>query len=290
MKPMDKKVRALWEVNIATVVLASNSLFVKLLSLSAEAILVFRAFLASAVLFILIYSTGGTMRLKNKRDYLYMLFLGILMGVNWLFFFYSVQVSTIAVSMLSIFTYPIMTVFLEPYFTNAKIDKMDILMAFTMFIGIIFLIPEFDLSNNITLGVLFGLASALGYALRNVFIKRWTTEYSSPVLMNYQLLVMAVLSLPLVFIVEGSMEFMGNDIWYLLYIAIVGSAFAHTLFVKSLSALKASTASVIGGAQPVYAILLAFFILAEVPDSKTLIGGAIIIVVATFENVRHVRG
>ncbi|MCA1787905.1 MAG: DMT family transporter, partial [Desulfobacteraceae bacterium] len=52
---------------------------------------------------------------------------------------------------------------------------------------------------------------------------------------------------------------------------------SHTLFISSLKQIRAQTASVITGLEPVYGIVLAFFILHEIPALTTLAGGGLII-------------
>jgi len=54
-------------------------------------------------------------------------------------------------------------------------------------------------------------------------------------------------------------------------------ALTHTLFIQSLTFIRAQTASVIAGLEPVYGIILAFFILNKVPGLQTLTGGLVII-------------
>lgn len=52
---------------------------------------------------------------------------------------------------------------------------------------------------------------------------------------------------------------------------------AHTFFIQSLTKIRAQTASVIAGLEPVYGIVLAFFLLNEIPRIRTLAGGLVII-------------
>jgi len=280
------KVLAVWEVIIATLFLGANGTFVQLVSLSAELILFFRALLAFLVLFFVVLFSRHAFRLKSRGDYLRVFLLGIFMTINWLFFFYAIKVSTVAVGMIAVFTFPIMTTFLEPYFVKEKIAKRDVISAIFMFAGVLFLMPEFSLENDVTLGIVFGLVSSLAYAFRNIFSKKMLQTYSSTVLMCYQAVIMVIFMLPFVFYAE-SIIFAENDIWYLLFLGVLGTALGHTLFVKSMRHLSARKASVITSAQPVYGTLLAFFVLNEVPTLKVIIGGLIIVVVVTFEALKH---
>jgi drug/metabolite transporter (DMT)-like permease len=66
--------------------------------------------------------------------------------------------------------------------------------------------------------------------------------------------------------------------WGLLAIqGVVFTAVAHTLFIEALRSVRAQTVAIVGTLEPVYGIALAAWLLAEIPDSRTLAGGALIL-------------
>jgi len=67
------------------------------------------------------------------------------------------------------------------------------------------------------------------------------------------------------------------------------TALPHTLYIKSLMTLKATTVSVINSLQPVYAVIFAMMILQERPAARTLIGGSIIFLASLYEGIRVSR-
>jgi predicted dehydrogenase len=60
------------------------------------------------------------------------------------------------------------------------------------------------------------------------------------------------------------------------------AALAHTLFIRSLRALSAHTASVVAALEPVYGIALALLLLGEMPPVRTLAGAVLIIGAALY--------
>jgi drug/metabolite transporter (DMT)-like permease len=68
-----------------------------------------------------------------------------------------------------------------------------------------------------------------------------------------------------------------TDLPALIFLGVVCTALSHTLFISSLKQIRAQTASVITGLEPVYGIVLAFLLLNEIPTISTLAGGGIII-------------
>ena len=67
------------------------------------------------------------------------------------------QWSNVTVGMLSLFTYPIITVLLEPLFISVKLKARHIIFGILILIGVFFLVPNFDFNNKATQGLLMGL-------------------------------------------------------------------------------------------------------------------------------------
>ncbi|MCX7975063.1 MAG: DMT family transporter, partial [Candidatus Aminicenantes bacterium] len=67
------------------------------------------------------------------------------------------------------------------------------------------------------------------------------------------------------------------DLFRLAFLGIICTAGAHSLFIQGMKKISASTAAIISSLEPVYGIILAYFLLKEVPSFRTLIGGIIIL-------------
>jgi drug/metabolite transporter (DMT)-like permease len=72
-------------------------------------------------------------------------------------------------------------------------------------------------------------------------------------------------------------------------LGVVCTALAHTLFIRSLRALSAHTASVVAALEPVYGIALALLLLGEVPPARTLAGAVLIVGAALYATRRSGR-
>jgi drug/metabolite transporter (DMT)-like permease len=75
----------------------------------------------------------------------------------------------------------------------------------------------------------------------------------------------------------------------LLFLGVVCTAVAHTLFIKGMKEIQAQTASIISSLEPVYGIILAFLFLREVPAGRTVLGGVIILSAVLFISLRTMR-
>jgi len=284
---MKQKTKHLIELNFASFLLSINPIFAKLISLPAHLIIFWRSFFAMLVLGGFIFLSKQSIRLAAKKEYLYVLLCGLLLAAHWVTFFLSIKVATVAIGMIAIFTFPIMTVLIEPYFFKHKLKPVDLIMAGLVLLGVVFIVPEFSFNNTMTQGIFYGLLSALLYSFRNVFVKKTLSNYSGSVLMFYQVFVAFLVLSP--FLLEGGFVFQGYDFYYLIVVGVIFTALAHSLFVRSLSNFKAKTASIITSIQPVYSILLAFFILSEVPEFRTVAGGLIILFAVLYESFKGMK-
>ncbi len=277
---MNKKSKNLVELHIATLILGSNGIFAKLIALPASQIIFWRSLIAAIAIGIYLLAKKKRIFLKEKRDYLIFVMLGIFVGIHWVTFFYSIQISNVAIGYLSLFTYPVMTAFLEPLLNHEKLEKRDILSALLVFVGVLVIVPELRISNIVTQGILWGVFSGLLYALRNIYCRASVKKYSGPLVMFYQFVITAVILLPSV---SGNFELHFKSILLLLILGLVCTAFAHVLLANSLETLKAQTIGIVGSLQVAYSIIFAALLLSELPTIKTLIGGAIIMTAVFIE-------
>ena len=279
---MDDRKRSLLSVHAAILIFGGTGLFSKLIELPAIDIIAYRSILAAATLLILLWITKGNIKIHNPKHVMLMVLLGILMGIHWISYFHSMQVSGIAVGMVALFTYPVMTVFIEPLFHGERPKLKDIVCGIVMLVGVSLIVPEFSTTNDTTLGVCWGVFSALFFSLRNVLQKRYLSEYSGLTSMLYQGLFAGLIALP--FITRPTTDITSIEWSLLIILATLFTALPHTLFTSSLKYLKAKSVGLIASLQPLYGAFFAFLILNEQPSVSTLVGGTIILGAATYES------
>jgi len=222
------------------------------------------------------------LNISTSRDWKTIIISGLSFGAHWVTYFYALQLSNVAIGMLSLFTYPVITALLEPIFFNSKLNVKHVLLGIIVLIGIYFLTPEFTLENDYTKGVLFGLISSIFYALRNILLKKKIAHYHGSMLMFYQMVIVTLVLWPAFFFFE--MNPRTNDWGALIVLALVTTAIGHTLFVMSFKNFSISTASIISSIQPIYAIIFGFLLLNEIPANRTLIGGTLILTTVLIES------
>lgn len=268
-------------VHSAVFLFGMTALFSKLIHLTALEITLLRSVFAVLALWLVMRYQGLAVKLNSRRDYAIALLLGILLACHWVTYFHAMQVSSVVVGVIALFTFPVITVFLEPLFHGGRPHLTDILSALAVLFGIYLLVPSFSLDNHATLGVLWGVFSALLFSLRNIIQVRYFSSYPAKQALLYQIAVTFLLLLPFG---AQTIPQVNHVQWVqLLVLGVLFTALPHTLFAFGLRYFKAKTASLIACLQVVYAALFAGMILGEWPSLTTVLGGLIVIVAAMFE-------
>ncbi|TGE85104.1 EamA family transporter [Pseudoalteromonas sp. KS88] len=278
---MQPQQQSLLYLHIAVLLFGGTALFAKLINLNALDITVYRAAIAALTLLLLLLIQKKNIKLHTRKDYLIALFLGVTVGIHWVTYFAGMQMAGIAVGMIAFFTYPVITVFIEPFFHGNKPKLSDLISATVVLLGIYLLIPSADVGNDVTLGVLTGVISAFFFAFRNIIHKRYFSQYGGPQTMFYQTVVASLLLCA--FIEVPVMQVSHYDLGLLIVAGVIFTATPHSLFAASLQYLSAATAGLISCLQPLYGTFLAFLLLHEQPSLLTLVGGTLVISAAFYE-------
>ncbi|MCQ8847744.1 DMT family transporter [Alteromonas stellipolaris] len=275
--------RSLISLHFTVVLLGGTALFSHLVPLSASDITLMRSVFACIALFLFLRLSSESLTLASRKDYLIAIGLGILMALHWVTYFAAMQYSSVSVGMIALFTFPVITVLIEPFFEKVSLVWQDIVSALTVIAGVYFIVPETSLDNDITLGVLIGVGSAVLYAFRNLIHRKHFKQYSGAKAMAWQTLVIAIFLLP-----TGSNEIADAPMSAWLMLLLLGTVFTalpHALIAASLRHLRAKTFSLIACMQPFYGVILAVLLLDENPSGNTLLGGILITSASIYETL-----
>lgn len=270
----------------AVLIIAANGLFAKGIPLDAGSITFLRSFVAMVGLGIAALLLKRSKKIHNRLTLLGVYSLGVLLGLHWVTFFHSMQVSTIAIGVVSLFTFPIMTIFMEGAVHKKWPHWLDLFAALAVLIGTIIMIADepLQLTSSTLQGVLYGLLSAFLFATRNVCQKYYFDDITSDTLMFHQMI--AIVIVLALFIDYPSIGALSTKSWLaILALGLISTAIAHTLNVISYKRLPAKTVAMISCIQPVAAALLAWFFINEKPTLFIIIGGGIVLSVAIYESI-----
>lgn len=280
---MDAVKKSLISLHFTVVLLGGTALFSRLVPLSASDITLVRSVFACIALFAFLVLTKDTLSLRSRRDYLIAIGLGVLMALHWISYFAAMQYAGVSVGMIALFTFPVITVLIEPLFEKTGLVWQDIVSALTVIVGVYLIVPESSLENEVTLGVLIGIGSAILYAFRNIIHRKHFKQYSGAKAMAWQTLVIIAVLLPTI---NSSIGKATTQDWLmLLLLGTVFTALPHALIAATLRHLRAKTFSLIACMQPLYGVALAIIVLDESPTFRTLIGGVLITSASVYETL-----
>jgi len=270
---MDKK--SLITVNIAVLLFGMAGLFAKWLDIPAVGITFGRVFFSSIALLIFSLLTKQDIKVKDRKDMILLIIAGIILAVHWWSFLYSIQISSVAIGTITFSSFPLFVTLLEPIFFDEELHKKDIVLCLLILLGVFITIPHFSLENQVFQGVIVGMLSSLAYTLLTLINRFFSHAYSSTTISLYEQSSATIVLLPTLFLVDMTITI--NDIGLLIFLGVVTTALAHTLFISSLKQIPAHIAGIISSMESVYSIILAIILFQEIPTEREIIGAIIII-------------
>ncbi len=281
---MNAKNKSLLEIHLSVFFFGVSGLFGKLLSLPPMIIVLGRVFFSSIFLFLLLRCLKKEIRLKQKKHYLYLTIMGVILAIHWCTFFKSIQVSTVAIGLLTFSTFPVFVTFLQPYFLKEKIKSTDILLALITFSGVVLVIPEFELGNSLTQGVFWGIISGFTYAILSMLNRFYVKGYSGTVIAFYEQFAATIVLIPFLLLQRTILS--SSDILLLIVLGIVFTGISHSLFINGLKNIRTQTAGILSSLEPVYGIFFAALLLKELPTLREALGGIIILGTVLYTSIK----
>ena len=271
------------QLNLAILFISTSGVLGRWIPLPPELTIFWRSFLAIPFLALFLLLTKQPLNF-TKRWSFPLVVAGVFLGTHWVTYFYALQWSNVAIGMLSLFTFPVITACLEPLFLKTKFKWRHLFLGGLTLIGIYFLVPSFALAKTHGAAVALGVFSALCYALRNLILKSAVKEANGSQLMLSQVIVIALCFTPFLSVEKIELSL---GVWEaLLTLGLLTTVIGHSLFLYSLSYFSVTTASIISSVQPLYGIVIAYIVLGEVPHWGVYIGGGLIIFSVIIESVQ----
>jgi drug/metabolite transporter (DMT)-like permease len=264
-------------VNAAVLLFGLAGVLGKLADLPSPLIVLARVVVAGAALGMAAALTRVPLRAKSRRDLALLGGQGLLLAIHWTTFFQSINVSSVAIGLLSFSSFPLFAAALEPLVLRSRPSRVQIAGALLVLPGIFLLVPQLSSANATTAGVLWGLAAGATFALLSVINRGLSQRYASLAISLYQDGVAALVLLPALFFIRPPTPPSAGQLLALLVLGLACTALAHTLFIAGMRTVTAQLASLFASLEPVWGILFAPLLLHEIPTGRTLLGGAIIL-------------
>lgn len=253
-----------------------------LISISATQLVWYRVLIAFITL--LFYFRATKTKLKVTRNaFLKLFFTGAIVGAHWILFFQAIKSSTVSVTLVCLSSLTLFTAILEPLLSRQKISKIEIFTGLAIISGI-YLIFEFE--SQYTLGIIFGLTSALCASFFSIINSKQIKNRNAAIISFYELLGAWVWISIFLFATDGfndDMKLGNSDLIYLLILGTICTSVAYVAGVSVMKYLSAFRVALITNLEPVYGIFLAFLFFGKSERMTAgFYAGAVIILTAIF--------
>ena len=278
---MNKTTRAYLELHIAVFLFGFTAILGDLISLSAPILVWWRVLITSISLFILI-RFGKTLKELPRSLILQFMGIGVLVGLHWITFFGSIKFSNASICLVCMATASFFTSILEPLITKKRIKGYEIILGLLIIPGMYLVVQSTGWS--MILGIGMGLTSAFLAAVFAILNKQRVMKADSLTITFIELSsawLFICLLLPFIFYASPDIAFMPVKMdWpYLLVLSLLCTTLAYVLALRSLKYISAFASNLTINLEPVYGIILAWFILNDGNELKPgfYFGGLIII-------------
>lgn len=267
---------ALTSAHITALLFGLTGIFGALIHASASVITFGRA--AFALLALAVFAQlqdRALLRGLNLRKLSIYALSGLMLAAHWVTFFIAIKVGGVAVATLGFASFPAFITLLDMAVFRDRPHLAEALLLLLVTLGLVLVTPSFELANQGTVGLLWGLASGLSFALLAMTNRRATDGRNGVQVVFWQNATVAVIMAP--FAVLDLVDLGAADWVNLAILGVLCTAVSQALFVKSLKGLNARSAGMIISLEPVYAIACAWWLFHEAPSLRMLAGAALIV-------------
>jgi len=266
------KKRGLIEMTGATLIWGSVPVMGILSNLPSPVFVFFRVLFAFPFIFYFAIKRAGIREFFRLKPFWPLLVSGIFLGVNWIFFFWALNLADISTVVVLYYLGPIVSIILAVIFLNEKVNKYIFIASFLAVLGV--MISNFKSSGfEFNLGAFIALMAGISYGFLGFFSKI-ATMYHRPVMVTaWQILISVFLTMPFLFFNEFDLSI--KSLIIVLIAGVVHTALALFLWYDALNFISVSIASILQYLDIFFAMIFGLFI-GQIPSFYQITGGILI--------------
>ena len=239
--------------------------------------------IAGNFLFLLAILKGNWRVLFDKRYFFHLLLIGFFgIALSNICFFFGVTLTSGINSSILLVIEPFYAIFIGYLLLNEKITLKQMFFTLIIMLGTLVVLYRAEFIFN--LGDLLVLLTPLCWQIAHFFSKRLMTAHKeiTPMLIATARTLYGRIFLFILSSIEGANQYdklgITNILLILLFQGIVGFALHYSIWYEAIKRLNLSKATTLVSVYPTFSIVLAWFILKELPNFFQLAGFGIIIV------------
>ena len=254
---------ALFRLHLIVFLWGFTAILGKLIHANAQILVFYRMLFASIFLFVFIRVFKKESIKVSKKIFFQLAAIGFAMALHWYCFFYSIKVSNVSIALSCLSLSTLFASILEPVIFKRKIDISEVIMG-TVIVACILLI--FKTEFHFKEGIIYGILCAVFGTVFSVFNGKMFGKTSSGNIIFYE--IFCGWFILMIFYLLSGQIFQMNEINYrdLALICLLASVFTAFPMLESVNLMKyisPFTLILTVNLEPVYGIILAFFIFGE---------------------------
>ena len=274
---MNARTRSLLLLHGIVVIFGFTGILGKLISMEAEPLVFWRVTLGGLTT-ALFLAVKGRWHAWEWRSALQAGGIGWIVAAHWVTFFGSIKASSVGLALTMLATAPLFVGLIEPWVYRRKLAWREMAVATAVFVGISLV---FQAEKDQILGMVLGLTSAVLAAifstLNGVMVRR-----HEPVNLSAVELLSASVGMALWLAIQGQFDaslfqLSSSDWVWIGLLAVVATSFAFMVSIQVLKDLTPFESAMAINLEPIYAIVLAYFLFEERFSSGFYLGAALVI-------------
>ena len=254
---------ALFRLHLRVFLWGFTAILGKLIHANADILVFYRMLFAAICLFVYIRVFKKDSIKVSKKVFFQLAAIGFSMALHWYCFFYSIKISNVSIALSCLSLSTLFASILEPLIFKRKIDISEVVMGVVIVACILLIFKtEFQYKE----GIFYGVLCAIFGTVFSVFNGKMFGKTSSGNIIFYE--IFSGWFILLIFYLFSGQFFSINEISYrdIALIGVLASVFTAFPMLESVNLMKyisPFTLILTVNLEPVYGIILAFFIFGE---------------------------
>ncbi|SHF21486.1 DMT family transporter [Chryseobacterium takakiae] len=254
---------ALFRLHLIVFLWGFTAILGKLIHANAEILVFYRMLFAAVFLYIYIRIFKKESIKVSKKIFFQLAAIGFSMALHWYCFFYSIKISNVSIALSCLSLSTLFASIMEPIIFKRKIDISEVIMG-VVIVACILLI--FKTEFRFKEGIFYGVFCAIFGTVFSVFNGKMFGKTSSGNIIFYEIF-SGWSILMIIYLFTGQIFHMNEisyrDIALICLLASVFTAFPMLESVNLMKYISPFTLILTVNLEPVYGIILAFFIFGE---------------------------
>jgi len=262
----------------ALLLFGSNGIVASYILLNSYEIVYLRTLIGSIFLiFVFVLSKQKVQFWSNKSHFLYLVISGVAMGASWMLLYEAYVQIGVSIATLAYYCGPVIVMILSPLLFKEKMTSAKLLGFVAVIIGMLCVNEQAFTQGKISLGLIYGILSAIMYVVMVVFNKKATSIAGLENAMG-QLMISFITVAIFMGVKQGfTVNLVDGSLMPILVLGVINTGIGCYFYFSSIGRLPVQSVSILGYLEPLSAIIFSAVFLGEKLGFVQIVGAALIL-------------